>query len=139
MLQILLLVIQAYTVASGYVGGWYLKIAFPITLAVYLALNVLLCVRFLKVNTCIKTGVVLTLANAFLYLPPAFIRVSDPLLQREINDANIFKANLLSWQVGVTLEQNIHLIVLDTMVLLVQSIVISQVQLDVTQILLFIE
>ena len=111
MLQILLLVIQAYTAASGYVGGWYLKIAFPITLAVYLALNVLLCVRFLKVNTYIKTGVVLTLANAFLYLPPAFIRVSDPLLQREINDANIFKANLLSWQVGVTLEQNIHLIV----------------------------
>ena len=38
--------------------------------------------------------------------------------QREIDDMNIFNANLSSWQAGVTTEQNIHLIVCLSLLLL---------------------
>ena len=119
MLNILLIVINTYTLANGYDGGWwYLKIALPIALCVYLALNIILSVRFLKANNFLKTGIILFLSNAFLYLPPIFIKVNDPLLQGEIDDANILKANLFSWQVNTTLEQNINLIVCLTLLLL---------------------
>ena len=112
MLNALLIVINSYTISNGYADGWwYVKIALPIALCVYFALNILLCVRFLRINRFFKSSIILFLSNAFLYLPPLFIKVGDVAVQREIDDANILKANLLSWQVGVTLEQNVHLII----------------------------
>ena len=112
MLNILLIVINAYTLTNGYADGWwYFKIALPIVLCVYLALNIIMSVRFLKTNRFLKTGIVLLLSNAFLYLPPMFIKVSNSEIQSEIGDLNIFKANLLSWQADVTIERNIHLII----------------------------
>ena len=60
----------------------------------------------------------LFLSNAFLYLPPLFIKVENPEIQKELGDINIFKADLSSWQVGVTLEQNIHLIICLTLLFL---------------------
>ena len=125
MLNILLIVINAYTLINGYADGWwYLKIALPIALGVYLALNIILSVRFLKINRFLKTSIVLLLSNAFLYLPPMFIKVKNLEIQREINDANIFNANLLSWQLGVTIEQNIHLIICLTLLLVAVSFLI---------------
>ncbi len=119
MLNILLIVTNAYTLTNGYADGWwYLKIALPIVLIVYLVLNILLSVRFLKTNKFLKTGIVLFLSNLFLYLPPLFIKAKDPLVQREIEGVNIFKANLSSWQAGGALEQNIHLIICLTLLLL---------------------
>ena len=44
--------------------------------------------------------------------------VENQLLQKEIDGFNIFNANLSYWQVDVTLEQNIHLIVFLTLLLL---------------------
>ena len=118
-LNILLIVINVYTLINGYANGWwYIKIALPIVVLVYLALNILLSVRFFKINKLLKTSIILFLSNVFLYLPPLFIKVKNPLLQREIDDANIFKANLSSWQVDVSLEQNIHLIICLTLLLL---------------------
>ena len=70
----------------------------------HLALNIIMSVRFLKINRFLKTGIVLLLSNAFLYLPPMFIKVRNSEIQRAINDVNIFDANLLSWQAGVTIE-----------------------------------
>lgn len=112
MLNILLIAINVYTLINGYADGWwYFKIAFPIVIYVYLALNIIMGVRFLKTNRFLKTSIVLLLSNAFLYLPPIFIKVKNPEVQKEIDDANIFKANLSCWQIDATLEQNIHLIV----------------------------
>ena len=119
MLNILLIVINAYTLTNGYADGWwYFKIALPIVLCVYLALNIIMSVRFLKINRFLKTSVILLLSNAFLYLPPLFIKVKNLEIQREIDDINIFKANLSSWQKGITLEQNIHLIICLTLLFL---------------------
>ena len=39
------------------------------------------------------------------------IKVSSVDIQKEIDDINIFKSNLSSWVAGVTLEQNIMLII----------------------------
>ena len=39
------------------------------------------------------------------------LKVKNPLLQKEIDEANILKANLSCWEVDVALEQNVHLIV----------------------------
>lgn len=118
-LNILLIVINAYTLKNGYaITSWYFKIALPILLGVYIALNILLGVRFLKTNRLIKTSVILFLINLFLYLPPMLLKVKNPLLQKEIDQTNIFKANLSSWEVDVTLEQNIHLIISLTLLIL---------------------
>ncbi len=125
MLNILLIVINAHTLINGYADGWwYFKIALPIVLGVYLALNIVMSVRFLKINRFLKTGIVLLSSNAFLYLPPMFIKVRNPEIQRAINDVNIFNANLLSWQAGVTIEQNIHLIICLTLLFVAVSFLI---------------
>ena len=119
MLNILLIVINAYTLINGYDNGWwYFKIALPIVLCVYLVLNVIMSVRFLKTNRFLKTSVIFLLSNAFLYLPPLFIKVKNPEIQKELGDINIFKADLSSWQVGVTIEPNIHLIICLTLLFL---------------------
>ncbi len=119
MLNILLIVINVYTLTNGYANGWWhFKIALPIALGVYLALNILLSVRFLKTNKFLKASIVLFLSNVFLYLPPLFIKVKDAQWQKEIDDVNIFNANLFSWQVNVNIEQNIHLIISLTLLFL---------------------
>ena len=117
--------INAYTLTNGYTDGWwYFKIALPIVFCVYLALNIIMSVRFLKTNRFLKTSVILLLSNAFLYLPPLFIKVKNLEIQREIDDINIFKANLSSWQTGITLEQNIHLIICLTLLFLALVVLI---------------
>lgn len=119
MLNVLLVVVNVYTLTNGYANGWwYIKIAFPIVLGVFLVLNLLLSVRFIKINRLFKTSVILFLIDVFAYVPPLFIKVKKPEVQEAINGANIFKANLLSWQAGATLEQNIHLIIFLTILLL---------------------
>ena len=118
-LNVLLIVINDYTITNLYSNNWwYLKIALPIVLGVYLVLNLLLSVRFLKINKFIKTSIVLFLIDVFMYLPPLFIKVKNPAFQKEIDDINITKANLFSWEVGVTLENNIHLILFLTLLFL---------------------
>ena len=112
MLNILLVVINAYTLTNEYGGGWwYLRTALPIVLYVYLALNITMSVRFLKINKCLKTSIVMFLVNAFTYLPPLFIKSKNPEVQNEIDGANIFKADLSFWNIDATLENNIHLII----------------------------
>ena len=119
MLNILLITVNSHTLINGYADGWwYFKIALPIVLYVYLALNITMSVRFLKTNKFLKTSIVLLLSNAFLYLPPLFIKVKDLEIQKVIDKTNIFKANLASWQDSVTTQQNIHLIVCLSLLLL---------------------
>ena len=118
-LNVLLIVINGYTIANGYANHWwYLTIALPIALGVYLALNLLLSVRFLKINKWIKTSVILFFIDVFMYTPPLFMKVKNSAFQQEIDNANIFRANLSSWKVDVTLENNIHLIVCLTLLFL---------------------
>ncbi len=117
-LNILLAVINAYTVINGYANdGWYFEIALPIVVSLYLVLNLLLSVRLLKINRFLKTSLILFLINIFMYAPPHFIKVENPLVQRELDDINIFKANLSSWQ-DAMIEENIHLIICLTLLLL---------------------
>ncbi len=118
-LNLLLIVINFYTINNGFANScWYLKVALPIVLGVYIILNTLLCVRFLKTNKFIKTSIILFLSDAFLYLPPTLIKVKNPLLQKEIDEVNVLKANLSCWKVDATIEQNIHLIVCLTVLIL---------------------
>ncbi|MBQ9795542.1 MAG: helix-turn-helix transcriptional regulator [Clostridia bacterium] len=111
-LNILLIVIDLFSVLNGYTDNhWFLKIAFPITLAVYCFLNILLCVRFLKANKLIKTSIILFIID-LLYLIPPFLKFKNPELQKELaHDTNIFKANFSSWKTDVTLDNNIHCII----------------------------
>ena len=111
-LNILLIVIDIFSVANGHTNShWFLKIGFPITLVCYLFLNILMAVRFLKVNKLIKTSIILTLINS-LYLVPPCLKFKNPELQRELSrDMNIFKADFSRWIPEVTLDSNIHAIV----------------------------
>ena len=118
-LNILLLAIYNYTIVNCYTTDhWYLTLALPITLCVYILLNLLLCVRFLKVNKLIKTSIILLVID-ILYLVPPFIKVSDTALQKEIDDANIFKANFASWVPDAGLDNNISLIIFLTILVVV--------------------
>lgn len=107
-LNILLIIINLNTLNNGW---WYFKIALPIILTIYLILNILLSVRFIKTNRFVKTGIILLLINLFVYVPPMFLKVKNQDFQNEIDQANIFKADLSIWNVEATLENNIHLIV----------------------------
>ena len=109
-LNILLIVVDGYCVSNGFAANhWYFSLAFPIVLFVYLFLNILLCVRFLKTNKLTKTSIILFLID-LLYVIPMFLKSSSVGVQNEIDDANILKANLSVWKVDVTLEQNVNLI-----------------------------
>lgn len=115
MLNLLLVIINLYTLPQT--NWWYITIALPIVLAVYVTINIVLCVRFLKINKPLKTGILLFLIDLFVYLPPTLIKVKNPAVQKELEDMNIFKANFLNWQTE-TLENNIHLIIALTLLLL---------------------
>jgi len=110
-LNILLLVISSFTVSNGYSDNfWYFEIAFPIVLSIYLFLNILLSVRFLKINRLLKTSVILFLISIVYCIVP-LIKVDSLNAQKEINQINIFEANLLNWKDDVRLENNIHCII----------------------------
>lgn len=113
LLNILLIAINLYTLNYS-TNFWYLSIALPITSVVYLLINILMCVRFLKINKLLKTSIVLFLVDLFLYLPPIFIKVNNIEIQKEINQINILKANLSSWSTNISLENNIHLLIFVT-------------------------
>ena len=107
-LNILLIVINLYTIN---IGWWYFKIALPITIIVYSSLNILLCIRFINTNKFTKTGIILVLTTLFMYVPPTFVKFKNPNVQEEIDQFNIFKADLSNWRVNETLENNLNLIV----------------------------
>ena len=115
-LNVLLIVINIYTV-QGF-GWWYFKVALPIVSYLYLAINVLLCVRFFKFNKLIKTSIILFLTTAFVYVPPMLIKVENPEIQKELDDANILLANLSNWEVNGCLENNVQLIVALSVILI---------------------
>ena len=115
LLNILLIIINLYALNTDW---WYFKIALPIVLSVYIIINILLSVRFIRTNRLIKTGVILFLINSFVYIPPMILNFENQEIQNEINQVNILKANLSIWQVDVTLENNIHLIVSLSMVII---------------------
>ncbi len=110
MLNILLFVCERYALSNGYTTThWFVKIAVPITLIIYAILNILLCVKFIKVNKLLKTSIVLILINLFMYTPPTFVKLKDTTLQRElVDDMNVFKANFSSWKIA---DNNIHCII----------------------------
>lgn len=112
MLNILLGAINVYTAVNGYasIRLWYFSIALPIVVTVYLILNLFLCVRFLRINKLLKTSVILSMVSA-LYVPVGFIKVKNPALQAEIDDANIFAADFSNWQSSIFIERNVHCIV----------------------------
>lgn len=115
-LNILLIVIDIFSVSNGHANNhWFLKIGLPITLVSFLILNVLMSVRFLKVNKLLKTSIILTLINS-LYLVPPCLKFKNPELQRElVQDMNIFKADFSRWIPEVTIDQNIHAIIVLTL------------------------
>lgn len=115
-LNILLLVIDIFSVSNGYTANhWFFKVAFPITIILFLILNIMLCVRFLRVNKIIKTSIILFLIDLFMYIPPLFFKVNNKSIQREISDLNIFKANFSIWKPEV-IENNIHCIIALTII-----------------------
>jgi len=110
-LNVLLIVINIHTHINNITTTiWYLSTALPITLVVYLLLNLFLCVRFLKINRFYKKSLILFLIDS-LYLILPLLKFKNENLSHELSGTNIFKADLSNWQAGVTLENNIHLII----------------------------
>ena len=108
LLNVLLVIINLNTLDFGW---WYIKIALPIVFVIYLIINILLSVRFIKTNRFVKTGIILFLINVFIYVPPMLINVKNIEVQKEIDQANILNANFSDWQADGHIENNIHLIV----------------------------
>lgn len=118
MLNILLIATDIYCVVNSYSKShWYLPIGFPITLVCYLILNLMMCVRFFKINKLAKTSFILFFIE-ILYLFVPLINSKNKNFNREISEFNIFNADLSSWNVDVTLEQNVHLIVFLSLLLI---------------------
>ncbi len=113
LLNILLVVTNSFNLNLGW---WYFSVALPIASGVYLFLNLFLCIRFIKINKLLKTSIILFLIDA-LYLVIPFIKVSDVKAQEEINQTNIFMANLSNWAI-TNIGNNVHLITFLTLLLL---------------------
>ncbi len=111
MLNILLIVINAYTVAQNADVWWYFKIALPIVTVVYVMLNLFLSVRFLKINKLLKTSIILFMVDIFAYVIPLFFKFKNPDVQFEIDGFNVFKASLSNWGGELAIERNVNLIV----------------------------
>ena len=119
LLNLLLITINLFTFNNGFSSeNWYLKIAFPISLAVLIIIYILLSVRFVRINKLLKTSIILFIINVFLCGIPPFIKVDNPLIQKEIDQINVFNADLRHWISNSTLESNIILIVCLTLLLL---------------------
>lgn len=132
-LNLLLIVINVYAIINGYSNKfWYITIALPIVIAVYSILNILLSVRFIRVNKLLKTSIILTIISC-LYLVPPFLKVNNQNLQHELNRANVFKANFLNWQCELCLERNIHLIIFLTLLTVMVGFLISGLILHLKQ------
>ena len=116
-LNVLLIVIDGYTFSEYFIAHWYLSTALPIVLISYLILNLFLCVRFLKLNKLLKTSIILFMVNFFVSILPPFIKTDNPVVQNEINDLNIFKANLSLWSCEL-IEKNVHLLIFLTLLAL---------------------
>jgi hypothetical protein len=118
MLNVLLIVIYRFTISNGYAyNNWYLIVALPIVLIVYLFLNILVAVRFLKINRLLKTSIILFLIDILYFIVP-FIKFNNIAAQKEINQVNIFKADFSNWKGEILLENNIHCIIFLTIITL---------------------
>lgn len=117
-LTLLLIIIDAYSVSNGYCSEhWFFTIATPITLTITVILNLLLSVKFIRTNKLVKTSIILSIINV-LFLVAPLIKLDNTNAQKEIDDFNIFKANLATWNADATLENNIALIVFLTLLTL---------------------
>lgn len=119
LLNILLVVIDVYSVTNHFSSShWFLTIAFPIVCVCYLILNLLLSVRFFKINRLLKTSIILTIINFIAYIILPLIKVDDLKAQTEIDGFDIFKADFLNWQKEVILERNINCIIFLTILVM---------------------
>ena len=112
-LNLLLIIIDIYSVLNGFANAhWYFTIALPIVAVIYLILNMLMMVRFLKINRFFKTSIILFVIDVLLYTASLFRKENiNAGLQEVLEDANIFKANLAIWHGEHMIERNVHLIV----------------------------
>lgn len=111
-LNILLIVIDIYSVDNGFaIGHWYLKIALPIVIAVYLVVNLLMSVRFIKVNKLLKTSIILGIIDFIICIVPMVLSVNNPAVQYEIDGWKVFKADFSNWSTGISLERNVCCII----------------------------
>ena len=119
-LNILLIIIDFYTMSNYTIPHWYFNLALPITLATYLIINLFLCVRFIKITKLIKTSIILFMIN-LLYIFSSFIKVDNPKVQFEMDSLQFYKADFSKWIVDMTLERNIHCIIFLTVLALALS------------------
>lgn len=131
-LNILLIVIDVYTLFNQYVTtSWYFTTAMPITLICYFILNILISIKFIKVNSLLKTSIILFLVDLFSAIPPLFIHVDNTSIQTEIDDLNFLQANFCTWNVD-TVSNNvfaiIYLTILATAVAFLISGIIKYIQ-----------
>ena len=109
LLNILLVVIDFYTLAS--IGRlWFLDTALPITLGAFVIINLLICIRFIKVNKLLKTGIILGIVSLLTIVLPVIIKVENIYIQKEIDDFNIFQANFGAWTVD-SVDNNVFCII----------------------------
>ena len=110
-LNLLLIVINLYCLSNNYsTTFWYITLALPITLSCYIFLNLLLSIRFLKINKLIKTSFILFFISLF-YIVASLLKINNSTIQYEIESLNIFKANFLNWSTEILIERNIHCII----------------------------
>lgn len=111
LLDILLIVIDVYSVVNNYVSThWFINIALPIVVCVYLLLNLFVSIRFIKVNRFIKTSIVLFMINV-LYIISGFVKSNNSAVQYELDSLNVFKANFLNWKSEMIIDRNINCII----------------------------
>lgn len=98
-LNILLIIIDNYTITNHSISSWYLSLGLPITLISYLSLSAIMSIRFIHINLLLKTSLILLATDLLCFVPPLFIRVNNSSIQKELDDLNILHADFSHWTV----------------------------------------
>ena len=125
-INVLLIVIDNYTVSYGMATShWYLEIALPIVITVWVIINILMAVRFISVNKLLKTSIILGIIDFIIFvIVPVCVKVDNPSVQYEIDGWNVFKADFSNWSIELPLERNVSCIVALTILILAVTFLI---------------
>lgn len=114
-MNILLFIIENYTLVNNYSSTWYLKTALPIVLINFAVIILLLTIKFLKINGLLKASLILFIIDVLAFIPPLFIKINNTYVQEEIDDLNILNTDFSKWSVD-NVDTNVFCIIAITII-----------------------
>lgn len=115
-LVVLLAEINEFALKNGYAkNGWFINLALPLTAIAYLVLNILISIKYIRINALFRASIIVFICG-IIYFLPSLITTKWERVNNVLLEINVLKSNFSVWK-GETISQNVHLIILITIFL----------------------